>query len=257
METAAAFLETRRYAAYLGATVEFSKWEGITWDPKRCQLYTAMSSIRQGMEDSASSGSPNPRYDIGGPNHVRLPYNKCGCVYRLPVDREFAATSMTAVVCGRNNPNTTDTANPCALDGISNPDNVAFIPQLDTLLIAEDTENHENDVLWAHDIKTGTMKRNLTTPYGAEVTSAYFYGDVNDHAYIMAVSQHPYESPFTAKAAEPESSGIDGTVGYFTWKTEDMKHAVGADFEGIDHSKTNAEKHQIRSAQKMTILKKN
>lgn len=144
----------------------------------------------------------------------------------LQVNREYAATSMTAVVCGRNNPNTgerwqrpagsrrkhnplhcsdhtqpghaepfsqpgaplytaaalpmgatakcprrtqpastrhpilpllvaADTANPCALDGISNPDNVAFIPQLDTLLIAEDTENHENDVLWAHDIKTG------------------------------------------------------------------------------------------------------
>lgn len=28
---------------------------------------------------------PCGRYDIGGPNHVRLPYNKCGCVYSLSV----------------------------------------------------------------------------------------------------------------------------------------------------------------------------
>lgn len=130
---------------------------------------------------------------------------------------------------------------------------------------------------------------------------------------------------FTAKANEPESSGIDATVGYFTWSTKgeamppgqqwpaiaglggdadagvvgvdgpsafpglprpaacnvmpdgaaeiggatgsqavlshistllvpcpaDMKHAVGAEWEGIDYSKTNAEKHQIRGAQKV------
>ncbi len=27
-----------------------------------------------------------------------------------------------------------------------------------------------------------------------QVTSAYYYPDVNEHAYIMAVAQHPYES---------------------------------------------------------------
>ena len=48
MEKAAAFLETRRYAAYKGATTEFSKWEGITYDPKRNMLYTSMSAVRRG-----------------------------------------------------------------------------------------------------------------------------------------------------------------------------------------------------------------
>jgi len=33
--TFAAFLETRRYAAMLGATTEFEKEEGITYDPDR------------------------------------------------------------------------------------------------------------------------------------------------------------------------------------------------------------------------------
>ena len=50
MEKAAAFLETRRYAAYKGATTEFSKWEGITYDSKRNVLYTSMSAVRRGEE---------------------------------------------------------------------------------------------------------------------------------------------------------------------------------------------------------------
>jgi hypothetical protein len=41
----AAALETRRYAAYLGATTEWTKWEGITYDPKRRRLYTAMTEM--------------------------------------------------------------------------------------------------------------------------------------------------------------------------------------------------------------------
>ncbi|MCA0291319.1 MAG: hypothetical protein KDB28_11355 [Tetrasphaera sp.] len=38
MAKAAAFLETRRYAAYLGATTEFNKFEGTTTTPptRRC-----------------------------------------------------------------------------------------------------------------------------------------------------------------------------------------------------------------------------
>jgi hypothetical protein len=50
MEKAAAFFETRRYASYLGATTEFSKWEGITFDPETNKLYTAISVVREGME---------------------------------------------------------------------------------------------------------------------------------------------------------------------------------------------------------------
>lgn len=38
MEKAAAFLETRRYAATLGATTEFEKEEGITYDPVANQV---------------------------------------------------------------------------------------------------------------------------------------------------------------------------------------------------------------------------
>lgn len=42
-EVLAAFFETRRYGGYMGATTEFSKWEGITYSKSRKQMFTAMS----------------------------------------------------------------------------------------------------------------------------------------------------------------------------------------------------------------------
>ena len=74
MQNIAAFFETRRMAAYLGATVEFSKWEGFTYSPKRKSAFTSMSEIRRGMEDNKKGGVANTAYDIGGPNHIRLPW---------------------------------------------------------------------------------------------------------------------------------------------------------------------------------------
>jgi hypothetical protein len=47
-----------------------------------------MSSIREGMEDAKSRGNADNRWDVGGPNHVRLQYNRCGCIYQLPVSGE-------------------------------------------------------------------------------------------------------------------------------------------------------------------------
>jgi uncharacterized protein len=62
----------RRLAAMKGATTEFTKMEGITYDFGRNRLYVAMSSIRGAMQDGAEE-------DLGGPNHVRVPENDCGC----------------------------------------------------------------------------------------------------------------------------------------------------------------------------------
>ena len=42
-EKAAAFLETRRYAAMLGATTEFNKMEGVTLNEKDNKVYIAIS----------------------------------------------------------------------------------------------------------------------------------------------------------------------------------------------------------------------
>jgi hypothetical protein len=38
-----------RYASYLGATTEFSKWEGIAFDTKRRVMYAAITAVDAGM----------------------------------------------------------------------------------------------------------------------------------------------------------------------------------------------------------------
>ena len=65
-----------------------------------------------------------------------------------------------------------DVNNTCALDGIASPDNISYFPDIDMLLIAEDTDYHQNENAWAYDFKTGSLTRFLTMPYGAEVWPA-------------------------------------------------------------------------------------
>jgi uncharacterized protein len=63
----------------MGATTEFSKMEGITFDITRHRLYVAMSEVRRGMESNAGEGEPSTEFDLGGHNHVQVEWNECGC----------------------------------------------------------------------------------------------------------------------------------------------------------------------------------
>lgn len=207
-EQAAAFLETRRYAAINGATTEFRKEEGITFDAANNKLYVAMSAVAYGMEDNAKKGSENTKYDEGGNNDIQLPYNPCGTVYALDVDSNYRATNMYGVVSGT--PIEEDAnGNTCALDGISNPDNVTFLPNSNILVIGEDTGAHENNIVWAYDVDTHALQRILATPLGAETTSPFWYNDVNGYGYLTVVTQHPDE------ASEDEGQSSAGVIGAF------------------------------------------
>ena len=98
------------------------------------------------------------------------------------------------------------------LQGVANPDNVAYMQDFDTLLIAEDTKNHENNVLWAyHFEESSPLERIFVAPLGAEVTSPYLH-KLKDFFYISITAQHPYESnQFIYSTA---STGKAGYVGY-------------------------------------------
>lgn len=223
-EKAAAFFETRRYAAYLGATVEGSKWEGITFSPKRSKMYTSISDVRRGMEDNKSGGKNDTKYDIGGPNHIRLPVNNCGCVYEMDVDASYDIKNMKGLVCGT--PQTGDPKNTCALNNIANPDNLSVSDEINTLLIGEDTgSGHRNDVMWAYSFLDGSLTRIFSTPYGSETTSPYFYNNINGWTYITTVVQHPYEESDTDQAdkkVNPFFDGIEAYIGYFVMKSADV-----------------------------------
>jgi secreted PhoX family phosphatase len=236
MEKAAAFLETSRYAGLMGATTEWEKMEGITLDPDSKTMYLAMSRVIKAMTDG---GEPKELPDNNGPsNHMSVPYNYCGTVYALGLDTnsevgsDFVAQNIGGVVAGI--PRLYDTgalidnpyggskdqgpysANECDLDGISEPDNITFIPGYKTLIIGEDTGKHQNDMIWSYNVDTERLTRIQTTPYGSETTSPYFYPNINGWGYMMSVVQHPFgESDQDALKVPDEEKGYTGYIGPF------------------------------------------
>lgn len=201
MEKVASRLETRRYAAIKGATTEFRKEEGITFDKNSGKLYVAMSEVRKGMEDNSSN-------DLGGNNDIKLSSNSCGAVYALDIatskvnDTASSAISSSYVVSNmysiiEGTPTTyADTSiyagNTCDVNGISNPDNVTFLANSDILTIGEDTGKHKNNIVWGYNVKTGELTRTFAAPVGAETTSPFWYNDLaNGFGYLSVVTQHP------------------------------------------------------------------
>jgi len=220
IETLASRLETRIYAELQGATTEFRKEEGISFDPFSGRLYVAMSEVARGMMNGYSFEKESDRYDLGGHNHIRLNRpNLCGGVYGMDtvdatvsepeaqtqdtdggaIDSEYLAVNMYGVIEGRDNgdPTQDDT---CALASIANPDNIAFLPEYGELLIGEDG-NHDNNVVWSYDVQRDLLTRFVTVPEGAETTSPYWHTNVNGWGYVTVVAQHP-------------GGGADTSIGY-------------------------------------------
>lgn len=171
MEKLASRMEARRYAAIKGATTEFRKMEGITYNPNDNKIYLSISEISKGMENRMKKGKANNKYDTGGNNDIRVDYNKCGAVYELNlayaddiqsatdgsyINSNYIVKSMDGLIAGRLNKGTGELAkaNKCSLDGLANPDNITFIPNTNTLIIGEDTgSGHQNDFIWSYNIK--------------------------------------------------------------------------------------------------------
>lgn len=233
MEVAASRLETRRYAAMMGATTELRKEEGITFDSKRNKMYVAISEIERGMEDNMKDGVAKTTYDIGGHNDIKLDFNVCGGVYALDlaadtnIGSSYVAQNFNGLIAGKP----TDAsfgANPvaqvagfesnkCHIDGLANPDNVTYMEGYDYLIIGEDTyPGHQNDVIWAYNFADESLTRIQTTPYGAETTSPYWYPNINGWSYLMSVVQHPYgESDGAMNTGAGEAMAYTGYIGPF------------------------------------------
>jgi hypothetical protein len=192
MEKAAAFLETRRYAAYLGATTEFEKMEGVALNARDRKIYLAMTRLRDGMENTSSDAA----------NHIQLPKLLAGVTYELPlasgqkdaagntINSEYVATSMKGLVVGEDIAKDAvgNTANP---DKVANPDNLFFSEKMRTLFIGEDSSTaHINNFLWAYNVDTKKLSRLLSLPAGAESTGLQMLDNMNGFRYIMSNYQH-------------------------------------------------------------------
>ena len=206
--TLAAFLETRRYAAMLGATVEFEKFEGVAYNAKDNKAYVALSRMSNGMENKSSDPA----------NDIRLKKNSSGAVYELglspvaPKDTNgeiiksrFVPVTMSALVVGEDLAAQDKDGNKSVLDKIASPDNVWYAEKMRVLFIGEDTSNHVNNYLWAYHVDTGKLSRILSLPMGAESTGLQVVENMSGYSYIMSNYQHAGDKNSTL---EPTYSNI-------------------------------------------------
>ncbi|ANB59359.1 PhoX family protein [Anoxybacteroides amylolyticum] len=228
MEKAAAFLETRRYAAMLGATSEFNKMEGLAVNAKDKKVYVAISDISKGMEKNNQDPT----------DHIQLPKVKAGAVYELsleprqkstagePINSEYVASSMKALIVGEDLAQPDAYGNKANVNKIAGPDNLSFSEDYRTLFIGEDSSQHINNFVWAYNVDTKKLSRILSVPAGAEATGLQAIDNRNGFSYIMSNFQHPGDEldHFAPTAVQLEdvkkalnaTYGIDqaGAVGY-------------------------------------------
>lgn len=124
----------------------------------------------------------------------------------------------------------------------------------DQLIILEDTSNHQNDLSWAYDLNENTMTRIFSSPYGSEVTSGWWYPDINGWAYLFTIIQHPYEESDQDQAnlaVNPYFDGVSGYLGYWAFPADKVEDADVA-FQGISYPKTQKEKSEERGTESIT-----
>ena len=194
MEKAAAFLETHRYAALVGASMGFSKMEGTTVNIKDKVAYSALqnciaSMVAGNAYNTAGNGVSIPKaLNAGAVMALNLKgglKDTAGAAINsewMPIDTKALITGedITADALG-------NTANP---EKIANPDNLKFSETLRTLFIGEDSSQHVNNFLWAYNIDTKLLSRIMSIPSGGESTGLHAVDELNGWTYIMSNFQH-------------------------------------------------------------------
>jgi uncharacterized protein len=189
-EQAAAFLETHRYAALRGASLEFTKMEGVALNPQDRRAYVAVSYLNRTMSDAQGD--------------IRLPPIQAGAVFELvlsgaqtdtqgrPIASDWVPTAMQAMpdLVGEDLRMPDAVGNTAHVDRIANPDNLKYSSKLRTLFIGEDSSMHVNNFLWAYQLDSRQLSRLLSAPAGAEVTGLQVVENQNGHAYLMSNFQH-------------------------------------------------------------------
>jgi secreted PhoX family phosphatase len=195
MEKAAAFLETHRYAALVGASMGFTKMEGTTVNIKDKIAYSALQNCQGSMVAGNAANVPG--------NGISIPkVLDAGAVFMLnlkggqkdtlgvainsewmPADTKplFVGEDITADALG-------NTANP---NKVANPDNLKFSEKMRTLFIGEDSSQHVNNFLWAYNVDTKVLSRVMSIPAGGESTGLHAVDEINGWTYIMSNFQHP------------------------------------------------------------------
>jgi len=217
MEVAAAFLESRRYGALLGATSEFNKMEGVSVNAKDKKAYIAIANMSGGMAVSTS----DPRDDI------HAPVEKAGAVFELSlttgqkdtanatIASDYVATTMNAIpaLTGLTVSVKDSFGNSGDVSKVANPDNLKFSEKMRTLFIGEDSGMHINNFVWAYNVDTKKFSRILSNTAGAEATGLQAIDNMGGHGYVMSSIQHPGDSLLVDWAASnPIVQQLNSTI---------------------------------------------
>jgi len=205
MDKAAAFLESHRYAAVMGGTMEFSKFEGVTVNAADKKAYFAMAAIRDTMTANGFVGDviKLAKVSAGGVYEVALAGSQTDTTAGV-IDSVWVPTSMSVPtnLLGQDMSADAD-GNTAVVDKIANPDNAKFSEASRTLFIGEDSGMHLNNFVWAYNVDTPAVapQRILSAPAGAECVCLEPVDNLNGFAYLMSGFQHPGDWDFTAGQA--------------------------------------------------------
>ncbi len=216
MEKAAAFLETRRYAALLGATIEFSKMEYIAFNKEDRKFYLTISRVEAGMSDTA--GDIQVARNDGGiilemstrpgqrdTNGDRIRSNFVGATLAsIPELVGGWPLDPTLYPDGKD-----EEGNRCEQERLCGPDNLRYVDSIRTLFLGEDTSRRNNNYVWAFNIDTRKLSRILSVPMAAEATGLMVAPDYNGHAYILSNFQHPGEGDLASYTGADRQAVLD------------------------------------------------
>ena len=194
MEKAAAFLETHRYAGYVGASMGFTKMEGTTVNIRDKVAYSALQNVQSSMIAGNAANVPGNGISVakqllaGAVMALNLKGGQKddqGAVIAsdwMPVDTRALLTGEDIASDALGN-----TANP---DKVANPDNLKFSEAMRTLFIGEDSSQHVNNFLWAYNVDSKQLSRVMSIPSGGESTGLHAVDEINGWTYIMSNFQH-------------------------------------------------------------------
>ena len=224
METAAAFLETRRWAGMRGATAEFERMDGLAHSRRFRQLYVAVGRVAHGMTTGdAQFGAVS--------DDIRLPPNDCGALFSLDLDETRAAYRARVMLVGRQQQQQQQQDTPpaggssgsgsgsggpgaaagrCSPSNVADPERTAYLGgNLVVQEAAGSGAGRERAAMWAYGVEDGRLTRLLTGPKGATLTGLGTMR-LGANAYLTFAVQpapSPSLSTATARAGSSSSSG--------------------------------------------------
>ena len=232
---AAAFLETHRYAAIAGVTMELTKLEGVAVNAKDKIAYFAMSRI----ETTMLAGPEQPATTRPDVDDIQVAALRPGAVYAAQLsagqsDNTGAAIASAWVPTNFYVPNgllgenmaTDEDGNNANILKIAQPDNVKFSEAMRTLFVGEDGSVHLNNYVWAYNVDTQQLSKLLSTPAGAECTGLQAVDNLNGFAYVMSAFQHAGDYSYNATTGT-------GTLNGKTVPAELMS-AISSNWGGIN-----------------------